>query len=422
MRIFSRRKISSPPPITARRLASGTRRPAPSRFGTIDNLEAQLRLSGRDISSGRWRAMLYRFLTDHVPAVSACIWTWSRLTAAPGHYRIVDDNHNSTAGEARRLLGEMSSEVYLKSTGEAAGLTTLLVDMLRCMFRDGHFGGFLTVRRDASGVDKFIPVDPAHIEVGDDHQKGGLVLATPDGNMNLSRPDFFHLALNAGVTAPLGRSVLQAIPFVTYIEQQLVDDMRRSSHNAGYHRVHVKVAPPERMAGEADRAYTDRINSYFDSTVSMMRSCEIDDNPVTWDNVSISYIGPENTRSNNNQWFQSHRAMIEEICAGTHLAPFLLGYSYGDTTTWAAFKFDMVMRQVRTIQAEVSHFLSWLGNIHLALNGLNETCEYEFDNSFAYQATEKAEVESRQADNILRLYEAGLIDEEAARRKAGELL
>jgi hypothetical protein len=242
------------------------------------------------------------------------------------------------------------------------------------------------------------------------------------GSFELDRSDFYHIPLNGSLSEPLGRSVLKAIPFVSFIEQQLVDDMRRSSHNSGFHRLHVKITPPERTSGESDGAYIERINSYFDSTVSMIKSCAVDDNPVTWDNVAIDHLGPESSRGVTNSWFLNHRAMIEDICSGTNLSPFLLGYSYGATTTWSAFKFDIVMRQVKSVQAEVSHFLEWMGDIDLALAGFDAKCRFVFDNTFAYQATEKAAVESKQVDNILKLYNAGLIDEETAREKAGELV
>jgi hypothetical protein len=243
-----------------------------------------------------------------------------------------------------------------------------------------------------------------------------------DGALDLDRPDFYYVPLNGDISKPLGRSILQAVPFVAFIEQQLVDDMRRSSHNSGYHRLHVKVTPPERISGESDQAYVDRVNSYFDSTVSMIKSCEIDENPVTWDNIAIEHIGPDNVRTVTNSWFINHRSMIEEICAGTNLAPFLLGYSYGATTSWSSFKFDLVMRQVKSVQAQMASFLEWVGNIDLVLGGYDLSCHWQFDNTFAYQATERAQIESARVDDILKLYNAGLIDKQTARTRVGELL
>ena len=138
--------------------------------------------------------------------------------------------------------------------------------------------------------------------------------------------------------------------------------------------------------------------------------------------MQIDYVGPDKSREISNSWFMNHRAMVEEICAGTNLSPYLLGYSYGATTSWANFKFDVVMRQVRSVQAEVAHFLEWIGNIDLALAGLDVRCRFEFDNSFAYQAKDDLNLETGRVDNVLKLYEAGLIDKELAREKIWNLL
>ncbi len=423
MKLFKRKKPSqaeAPPGV--QRLATKTRPSAKSPYQTMDRIGAMLKMSSAEVRSGRYRTMLYRFLCDNIPVVNSCIWTWSRLAAAPGAFRIEASNSDPLAERAQQRLEELTRHIYLDAGGQATGVPAFLVDLFRSLFRDGIFGGFVTVKSDASGVQQFVPVDSIDISLEDDPKKRSLLLEMEDRTINLSRPDFRHLSLSAGVESPLGQSVLQAVPFVSYIEQQLIDDMRRTSHNAGFHRLHVRISPPERMGGESDSAYTDRINGYFDSTVSMIRSCEVDDNPVTWDNVAIEYIGPQPGRGGTNNWFYNHRAMVEEICAGTHLAPFLLGYSYGDTTTWSAFKFDVVMRQVRSVQAEAAQLLEWIGNIDLALAGLDVQCRFVFDNGFAYQAGEQATIQAQRTDSLLKLHQAGLVDDETARAKAGELL
>ena len=423
MKLFKRKTPSAAvQPQRAQRVTAAVKPRDRSVYHTPGQISSMLNMSPADVRSGRYRTMLYRFLADNIPIVDACIWTWSRLAAAPGEFRIIDSKNERLAKQGRERLQQLSEELYLDSSGRPAGLPGFMVNLFTCLFRDGMFGGFLTVSRDASGVDKFVPVDSADISWNGQEGKSGLVLEHDGGSLALARPDFYHLALNAGVDSPLGRSVLQTVPFVSYIEQQLVDDMRRTSHNSGYHRLHVKIAPPERLAGEAEQAYVDRINSYFDSTVSMIKTCDVDDNPVTWDNVNIEYIGPQHARAVTNNWFVNHRAMVEEICAGTHLAPFLLGYSYGATTTWSAFKFDVVMRQVRSVQAEAAQLLEWIGNVDLALSGLDMRCRFVFDNSFAYQATDESNMRAREVDSVLKLYQAGLLDEETARDKAGRLV
>ncbi|MDH3890929.1 MAG: hypothetical protein OEV49_07565 [candidate division Zixibacteria bacterium] len=424
MKFLRRRKVSTKNrPERDLRLATRTRAVSKDSYQTTDRIRAMLKMSSGDVKTGRYRSMLYRFLCDNIPVVNSVIWTWSRLAAAPGVFKVVENGQGADSASAQQRLDDLARRIYVDPSGQTSGTPAFLVDMFRCLFRDGVFGGFVTVQPDGSGVHRFIPVDSIDIAVDESRGRPRLILESDDKQIDLSRPDFRHLAFNPGISKPLGQSILHAIPFVSYIEQQLIDDMRRSSHNAGFHRLHVKITPPERMSGESDSAFTDRINSYFDSTVSMIRSCEIDDNPVTWDNVGIEYIGPQpGGRSGNNQWFFQHRAIIEEVCAGTHLAPFLLGYSYGDTTSWSAFKFDVVMRQVRSVQAEATQLLEWIGNIDLALSGLNAECRFVFDNNFSYQATELASVRATEVDSLLKAYQAGLIDEASARTKVGDLL
>ncbi len=389
---------------------------------TAEKLGAVLKWTDHDNETGRWRKMLYRFLTDNVPVIKSCVWTWARLAAAPGQFRVDSDIDRATHDRANTRLENLSRRLYANAAGNRIGLDSLLPELFGTLFRDGVFGGFLTVTPDGEQVDQFLPIDPADMRSETEDGQSRLLLEADNRTVSLDRPDFYFIPLDSSPSHPLGRSILQAVPFVSYVEQQLVDDMRRASHNSGFHRLHVKITPPERLSGESDNGFTERINGYFDSTVKMIKSLEVDDNPVTWDNVEIAHVAPGKSREVTNSWFMTHRAMVEEICAGTHLAPYLLGYSYGATTSWSGFKFDVVMRQVRSVQAEVAHFLEWIGNVDLALAGLDVRCHFEFDNSFAYQAKDDLQLETGRVDNLLKLYDAGLIDKAQAREKIWNLL
>ena len=387
-------------------------------YQTSPKLNQILKWQGSDYRSGRFPIMLYRFLTDNIPSLHACLWTWVNLTSAPGEYSIVDSKSEIQRKTAMKCLSRLSNRIFEEIPGQYRTLANFVTSLCLNFYRDGFFGGFVTIRRDGSGIDRVIPVDPARVSYKSDDKFHGLILETEGKEISLNRPDFFYIPNGDSNESRLGQSLFKSIPFIAYIEQQLIDDMRRSNHNAGYHRLHVKVSPPERIAGESDQAYIKRIDSYFDKTVSMIRDCDIDENPVTWDNVQIDYIGPSSARSHTNSWFMSHRALIEEICGGTNLAPFLLGYSYGATSTWASFKLDLVMRQVQVVQQNIAALLSRLGNLELALKGIDVSCRYSFDNTLAYQASDIIEIRKTKIENILKLYQAGLIDKEAAAKAA----
>lgn len=377
---------------------------------------------GGEFTAQEFPVHLYRFLKKSIPVVSGCIWTWSRLSAAPADF-LLEGSNSAVDSAPQRTLDGLADRLFPFSFRRNAGLSGLLPFIFDSYFTDGAFAGFVEISADGSRIERFVPVDVSGI-VSRTSETGEVTLAlqTADGLLSLDRPDFYYFGLNTDQRSGLGRSILSAVPFVSYVERQLVEDMRRASHNSGFHRLHVKVAPPERQAGETDTDYTNRANGYFDSAAAMIRQADVDDNPVTWDDIAIEYIGPKRAKGDADGWFVSHRAMIEEICAGTNLAPFLLGYSFGATETWSAFKYDLVMRQVGAVQREAARFLAWLGNIELALSGSREKCRLVFDNNLSHQLVDTAKSQSTQVDLLVRLFQAGLLDESEARQRARDLI
>ena len=396
----------------------------------IRSLKDNHRLSrGITFHSGDWRdarfqVRLYRFMAESIPLVNSVIWTWSRLAAAPGQFRLFKHGKPVDDPPADTILNDLFRRINLTNLGHSGRSEDLLHPFFQTLFLDGAVVGISELENDLSGIASFRFFDLARCEAKISPAGAVSVIEyTENGERSYSGPGLFFYALNADLSNPCGRSILRAVPFISYVEQQLVDDMRRTMHNAGYHRLHVKIAPPERREGETDDAYVSRVNTYFDNTVSMIRDIDPEDNPVTWENITIEHIGPANqggARSNN--WYLSHRAMVEEICSGTHLAPFLLGYSYNTTTNWAQFKYDLVMRQVCTVQNAAVNFLVWLANIELSLRGLALTADWQFDNKVSALAREQTDIRKTEAGYIIDLYTAGLIDRETATDRAARLI
>ena len=372
----------------------------------------------------RFKVRLYRFMAESIPLIGAVIWTWGRLAAAPGRFIYRRNDRPLEDPQADMALAALFERISRVCFGHLGTEESLLPPFFQSLFLDGAVLGRMELFADMSGISTFRFFDSAKIEV-DINSSGDIRVmeANDAGDQVYSGPDLFYYALNASLSQPYGRSIIKAVPFVTHVEQQLLDDMQRSMHNAGYHRLHVKIHPPDKREGESDEAYANRANGYFDSTVAMIRDIETEDNPVTWDDVTIEHIGPAGPGgAKTSNWYLNHRAMIEEICSGTHLSPFLLGYSYNATTNWAQFKYDLVMRQVRSVQSAATCFLDWLANIELALKGFDCTAEWRFDNTLPALAGEQAEVKNKEAASIISLYNAGLIDKDTASRAAGRLV
>jgi hypothetical protein len=148
----------------------------------------------------------------------------------------------------------------------------------------------------------------------------------------------------------------------------------------------------------------------------LFKSLKPADSAVTWDDVQISSVGPGGQGAASS-WYLYHRSLVEDICAGVHLDPFMLGYSFGTTQTWARFKFELMMRQIIAVQEKARGFLQWLVKLELALRNLPGEVEIVFDNRRVFGSLERYQAEKMASDNIITQYKEGLLSKEEARSR-----
>jgi len=196
----------------------------------------------------------------------------------------------------------------------------------------------------------------------------------------------------------------------------LLDDMQKVQEKAGFSRLHVLVNKPERRMGESEQNFLERANSYFDDTVSLFSGIKPADSVVTWNDIEIKTVGaPGGNSAGTNSWYLSHKALVEDICAGVHLDPFMLGYSYGNTRSWARFKFELLIRQVVSVQKLAVKFFEWLINSHLENSGININAGVRFNNDKINGALARYESLKEETSRVLDLYNSGLLDKDEAR-------
>lgn len=373
--------------------------------------------AGGTVADRAFATRLHRFMRDNIPILKAVVWTWTRLAAAPSRLEI-DAATDEEKNRSYRVLSDLSLRIHPDRLTRFGGFDALLIQYFDALFTDGAVAGELTLLPSRTGLNRFDFIDTATLDFSHDKKNGWQMFQrTSEGRVTLDSPAIYYQPLDAEAGKPYGKSLISAVGFVSRIEQELVRDMQKSMHNAGYHRMHVTIKPPVQGVAESDNDYTARANAYFDNTVRSLRDFDVDDNPVTWDDVTISHIGPEGQVTGSRNWYLNHRSMIEDVIAGCHLAPFMLGYAYGGTQTWAKFKYEMVGRQISTLQRAASRFCEWIANIELALHGLNAEAHHAFDNRLEFDRRERYETDRALTDLVLRQVEAGLITIEEAKQK-----
>jgi hypothetical protein len=361
---------------------------------------------------------LHRFLRDHVPVLKAAIWTWTRLAASPRRFEVVESASEAEAAQAIRVLEALDRRIHPDRIARFGGFEALLIQYFDALFTDGAVAGELTLLPSHQGLDAFNFIDASTLEFEPDKNSRWQIWQRNDqSRISLDSDAVFYQPLDAEGGRPYGKSLLAAVGFVARVEQELVRDMQKAMHNAGYHRLHVTIRPPQQGSAESDADYAARANAYFDNTVRALRDFDVDDNPITWDDVEIGHIGPGSQVTASRNWYLNHRSMVEDVVAGCHLAPFMLGYSYGTTQTWARFKYEMVGRQIVTLQRAASRFCEWIAGIELALAGVNAQVRHVFDNRLEFDRRERFETDRTETDLVLRQLEAGLLTIEQARQR-----
>jgi len=357
--------------------------------------------------TGANRGEFYRWLRNSIPIISAGIWMWVRLCTT----RITREIEGSD--EARRraaeLIAGLEARILELPYGRGAGLTRLAEAFFLELFTTGRFAGEAVIPADGSRVDHFRFIDATRVSWEHGEQGWEPVvesinneqLTINNGGSQAERinPErFFYGTLGTDLSNPAGVEPLAAIPFVAEIEQLMLEDMARSSHNAGTPRLQVKIGRPERFSWEGDKEYHDRVNGYFDGIVKAFGTLDADDNIFTWGDVEVAVIGGGGKMWD---WRLNREQVIEDVITGLKLFPWVLGRSQKATHQWVQSQYDLLMQMVEAQRRIGSDLLDWLCNLELKLQGVEAVVRHRFDavpDPFRLDRARAAEIELRGID------------------------
>ncbi len=366
------------------------------------------------------RITLYRFIKDNIPVINGAIWTWTRLCSSPLEFYIPDNESKKDLKLLNDSVSALNERLASDDYRKSGGLERLSDLFFNSLFTDGAFAGEIEFGR-GKGITRFVPSDVRRLSFekdGSAQPSWKIFRETEDGKTLMDPAVFIYIPLDDDPVDPRGKSILKSVGFVSRMEQKLLYDMQQTQEKAGYNRMHVKINKPERRMGESEENFLDRANKYFDDTVTLFTGIKPADSVVTWNDIEIETIAPGSGNTTaSNSWYLSHRSLVEDICAGVHLDPFMLGYSYGNTRSWARFKFELVLRQVVSVQKPALRFFEWLVNTHLAKSGINLKAAVRFNNDRINGALARYESEREACGRIIELYNAGLIDKDEARNR-----
>ncbi|HEY3295079.1 MAG TPA: hypothetical protein VGL38_06555 [bacterium] len=420
-----------PPRITAKRAPSnrvpfprGNPAPATEKPTVSSNLFTTT-LDGQDfVWMGTNRAEFYRYLRDHVPIISAAVWSWVHLCATPQSYSL--EGSEGDKARAIKLLDELEKRLLENPLIRRDGIKQLTEQFFLELFTVGSFAGEIIPLPDGSGIDYFRTLDPDLIQWERDGRWKPYILKEPENPLRTNakenriylNPDrFFFATLGADIMNPRGIEPFASIPFVAQIQEAMLSDMARSARNAGTPRMQVRIRPPKAQTHENEKEYQARINRYFDDTVQQFTRLEADDNIFTWDDVEVSIIGGDMNR--NFTWRLNREQVIEDVVTGLRLFPWVLGRSHGTTKNWVEAQFNLLMQIVDSVQNLGASLGNWLRNSELKMKGIPVRSEHVFAPNQDPFLLSRMQAHSVEFDTVDKKVRAGYISKDDGARELG---
>lgn len=355
---------------------------------------------------------VYRFLRDNVPDVSDAVWTWKRLCQTGWDVDFEGVSSEAARLRAARLIGALDRRV---NSGDR-GMEGLLDIFYTSLFTYGAAAVELVLSNSRESLWDVVPVDVWTVRFT---REAGRLQAWQvlDGEpVKLPMDRFIYVGLDREGTNPYGRSMLRALPFVVKIQQRLIEDMAKATHNAGWSKLHVQYGGEERARGESVEAYQARMGANLNTLRDRLAGLDPDQNLVTYDNVKVSLLRGDQHAGG---FYDNHKAIEEQVITGMHLMPILLGRNYGTTETYGTAQFEIINRQVEGVNRCVQSLLDRLYNFELALMWGEATARVRMRTNRTVDILREAQAREKEIGNVLRLRDAGLMDEGEVRRALG---
>ncbi len=352
---------------------------------------------------------VYRYLRDNIPDLSDAVWTWKRLCNTG--FKIVwsDKTSEQVKNRAQGIINQLNRRM---NHGDG-GLTNLLDILYTSLFTYGAGAIEIVFSPRGSQIYDVVPVDVWTIRFRWEGGHWQAYQIHAEEVIPLPREHFVYIALDRDGTNPYGRSLFRSLPAVIRIQQKLMDDMSRAMHNAGWARLHVQYKPDPRGTNETEEEYQNRMDTNLEQIRAQMSNLGVDQNVVTFDNIDISVVqGGQRFPA----YYDTQRAIEEQIITGTHMMPILLGRNYGTTETYGTVQYEIMNRQVDTINQSIAHILEKIYNLELSMHGLRtEFCVQPNLNSTA-DTLKKSLIETRRIHSLLQLFQAGILNKEEVRK------
>jgi len=178
----------------------------------------------------------------------------------------------------------------------------------------------------------------------------------------------------------------------------------------------VKYKPGERFRGESMEDFQTRISGNFEKLRDSVTKLKADQNLVTYDNVEVDVITGSQRSA---VFYQNHKAVEEQVITGMHLMPILLGRNYGTTETYGTAQYEIINRQVASVNRVVKRLLERLYNFELSFMWGSARAKVKMRTNKTVDLLKDSMAAKNEIDNAVRLRDEGFLDQKGAAARLG---
>ena len=359
-----------------------------------------------------------------------------RMGTTPYTIEFGDNITPEQAKKMRKVLQESVKTWYMQSGGSESALIADLIDQ---SIVNGALSAEYVIKNDITGIKEIVLVNPKNIVYKYDNKtdtyqpyqrvqsiKSGRI--AEDGNLiKLNTRTYKYFAVKRRGDKPYGIAPFLSALDMTDVEWDVLKNFRRVAKNIGVLGfLQILVNKPKMLPRTQDgfvetpEAYNARCKAYLNT---MIRP-EAEKGFATGVMTGFKEDMEMDFASNNSSNIGGAKDFVEVITVQKHAGlkqdPVLLGRPFNTSEAMGKVILEKFASQVTSFQGVVADFLGEAFGLELVLKGFPSTKVYvKFERPRVGDKVKDEEARGMQIDNVLKLRDANIIDQQQAANELG---
>jgi len=340
-----------------------------------------------------------------------------------GHRVIVETKNENAESEVLDELNHFNLSVF----NRYGGVDGFVNSMLAQIARSGAISLEWVVNKDLSGLKQavFVPIKDIRFIYNTQEQDYFPFQKTNDltkgeqGLIELNTASYQYCAMQTLDNSPYAiPPILSALESIV-IQREIIKNLKFISKKMGLLGfVNFLIKAPKQIPGEKTDEYVNRCQSFLDDQAERLKYNYRDGIAVGFmDSFTVEHHSITGGVQGAKDLFEMNE---QQVFSGLKADPAMHGRTYSTTETYAGVVYEKMLSIMTNYQRTVKTALEYGYRLHLNLAGLDyDSLWIEFDPSKSLSSERDEKTYSTKIDNLTRLYDQGIIDQNQFASEAG---